>query len=120
MKNIVIVDDNIDFATMLKEFMERFGKVKCITFSNPFDVIKYSLVHKDIIDIIISDYQMPQLDGFSMARRLIDHNGIEKRIIIMSGYTAEELKEICKKHMLEYKVEVVCKDDLSFFINLAK
>ena len=72
MKNIAIVEDQIQFATTIKEYIQTFSKnnneeFNVIHFSNAVDFLKD---YKPIYAIVLMDIQMPQLDGMEASFKL--------------------------------------------------
>ena len=116
MTNVVVVDDYVDFAKSLKELIEKFNDAKCIAFSNSFDVLKH-LENEKNVDIVITDYQMPRMNGFELAEIILEKFP-KMRVIVSSGYDKTDLKQICEEYELDGKIEVVCKDDMEFFMRL--
>lgn len=118
MKKIVLVDDYADYAETLKEFIERFNDAQCVTFSNPIDALLYVLENKDTVDILLTDYEMPQMNGFSLASKLLEEK-VNIRIILSSGHSKQTLEKICKQYDLENKIELTTKGDLEILMHLA-
>ena len=116
MKKIVLIDDNKDYLEVLKEFIECNNKVKCITFSNPVEAYDYISTH-DNIDIIITDYEMPGLNGVELAKKILEKFS-NKKIIISSGHDERILYKVIKKEGLDTQVAVICKDNINFFSHL--
>ena len=72
MKNIAIVEDQIQFATTIKEYIQTFSKnnneeFNVIQFPNAVDFLKD---YKPIYAIVLMDIQMPQLDGMEASFKL--------------------------------------------------
>ena len=72
MKNIAIVEDQIQFATTIKEYIQTFSKnnneeFNVIHFSSAVDFLKD---YKPIYAIVLMDIQMPQLDGMEASFKL--------------------------------------------------
>jgi len=116
MKKIVLVDDYADFLDALKEFVEQCNDAQCITFLNPLDALEYISVNKDV-DILITDYKMPQMNGFVLAQKVIKED-VGTRIIISSGEDKQTLMKVCKQYDLDGKVEVTTKDNMEFMMHL--
>ncbi|MBR5227426.1 MAG: response regulator [Clostridia bacterium] len=116
MQKIVLVDDYKDWLIVLKEFIEGNNDAKCITFVNPLDALEYILKGNDV-DIVITDYQMPQMNGFELSKKLVE-NSIKARIIVSSGYDTFTLANIRKQYGLEKMIEITTKGDMDFLINL--
>ena len=72
---ILICDDEIKNITGLKGYVEEYMNNHGITFeiettTNPTDVVKTDAIY----DLVFLDIQMPELDGFSLARKLKARN----------------------------------------------
>lgn len=64
-KSILIVDDEELFGTILRRFFEKEGFV--VSYCNkPTDAILLSLKRK--FDIIVTDYDMPEMNGADLSR----------------------------------------------------
>ena len=117
MKKVVLVDDYIDFVDCLGEFIERFNDVECIKFVSPSNALMYILNHKDV-DMLITDYEMPGMNGFMLAEKLVSTHQLDIKIVVCSGHDIETLKEFSKFYDLENKVKLVCKCDMDYFKTL--
>lgn len=117
MKKIVLVDDNADLLETFEEFIMVFNDAKCVTFLNPLDALAFISDNKDI-DILITDYQMPQMNGFELVQRLLE-NEVKIRMIISSAHDKQTLEMLRKKYNLEGKVEVAMKTDFEFMKHLS-
>lgn len=112
MKRFIVVDDNRMFLENLKEFVEGMDKdCKCIAFSNPEDALRYAIDEKEIY-AIISDYEMPQMSGLTLAKRIIESLP-KTKIIVMSGHDTNYLrKQALKVGVDENKIRLLCKSDI--------
>lgn len=111
-KNIVVVDDNMQFAQTLIEFLRKPNKSECIAYTSPIAVKKHFADSQ--VDILVTDYEMPEMTGCELAKEILEKYP-STRVIIMSGHDTKYLEEICKKHGIHGKVETVCKSDIEFF-----
>lgn len=116
MKNVVIVDDYFDFAKVLAEFIGKKGEVSCKAFGNSNEAHRYVTETEDI-DVVLTDYEMPRLNGFQLANKLLESNS-GLRIIIMSGHGKKHLEKVAIEYGLNGKVELADKSDLDFFKTL--
>lgn len=112
MKEIVVVDDNEMFLKTLKDFVESISKdFKCMAFSNPEDALRY-VVEKKEIHAVISDYEMPQMNGLTLAKRIIEVLPATK-VIVMSGHDTNYLrKNALKAGIDENKIRLLCKSNI--------
>ncbi len=67
--NIVLIDDEADYANMLKIRLASVGYHPVI-FSDPLQGIMH--IQKEPTDLVLLDINMPGMDGFEMCRRLKD------------------------------------------------
>ena len=116
MKTIVVVDDNQDFLETLKEFIELQKGFKCVAFSNPDDTLQYVL-HTKEIHAIISDFEMPEMSGIVLAKKIIEKLPAMK-LIIMSGHSINYLKRIVLNAGIADKVQLLCKSHLNCLVSL--
>jgi len=65
--NIVLIDDEVDYANMLRIRLESVGYNPSI-FSDPLEGIMH--IQKDPPDLILLDINMPGMDGLEMCKRL--------------------------------------------------
>lgn len=111
MKKIVAVDDNKMFIETIKDFIQMQKDFECITFTNPEDALKYVFDNEDVY-AVVSDYEMPQMDGLNLAKEIIEENACSK-IVIMSGHDTSYLKKKAAKANLEVdKVHFLCKSNV--------
>lgn len=111
MKKIIVVDDNKMFLETLKDFVKGMNKdFKCVAFSNPEDAIRYAIDEK--IYAVISDYEMPQMSGLTLASKIIE--ALPKtKVIVMSGHDTNYLrKQALKAGIDENKIRLLCKSDI--------
>ena len=112
MKKIVVVDNNEMFLKTLKDFVESISKdFECMAFSNPEDALRY-VVEKKEIHAVISDYEMPQMNGLTLAKRIIEVLPATK-VIVMSGHDTNYLrKNALKAGIDENKIRLLCKSNI--------
>ena len=106
---IVVVDDNKQFVELEKEYIELHSKVDCVAFSNPCEAQEHILTEG--ADILITDYEMPQMNGFTLAKQLVIRD-VKTKIYIASGNSKDYLVPTCNQYDLEGKVEIIPKGDL--------
>ena len=117
MKKIVLVDDYESFLIVLKEFIEiNYENVECETFSKPLEALKYIESEKNV-DLLITDYEMPKMNGFELASRVLSKFP-NLKIIISSGHDKFTLDSVCEGYGLKGKVKLSDKGDLAFLKEL--
>ena len=116
MKNVVIVDDYLDFAKTLADFIEKKDEISCEAIGNPIDAYHH-ISEEGNVDLVITDYEMPIMNGFDLAYMLLADNP-DLRIIIMSGHGKKHLEKVAVEREMSGKIEVTDKDDMKLFNNL--
>lgn len=112
MKKIVVVDDNEMFLEILKDFIEGINKdFKCMVFSNPEEALRY-VIDETEIHAVVSDYEMPQMNGLTLAKKIIEELPATK-IIVMSGHDTNYLrKHALKAGIDENRIRLLSKSDI--------
>ena len=111
MKEIVVVDDNEMFLEVLKDFIELETDFKCVTFLNPEAALQYVLEKKEI-HTVISDYEMPQMNGLTLAKKIFEELPAMK-IIVMSGHDTNYMRNnVLKAGIDECKIRLLCKSNI--------
>lgn len=87
MTHILLTEDDFDFATILKQYLEISGFQ--VTWAKNGAEALTALNHNDNIDICILDVMMPQMDGFMLAEKIIAINPQVPFLFL----TAKSLKE---------------------------
>ena len=84
---LLIVEDNIELLMLLNQLLSNKYIVK--TASNGKEAMK--IIHKEELDIIISDVMMPVMDGIELTRKIkSDANFKHLPIILLTAKTQEE------------------------------
>jgi len=92
-KKILIIDDQPDILEVLTEVLEILGHdVVAITSGNNLD----KKFKANNFDLVITDYQMPDMTGIDIAKK-INSNYVGIKVYIISGYhqliSEEKMKE---------------------------
>ena len=86
MKKILLAEDDIDFANVLKQYLELHSYQ--VSWAENGEIALH-LFKNEVFDICIFDVMMPKLDGFSLAEKIIKINPEVPFIFL----TAKKLKE---------------------------
>ena len=93
--NIVIVDDEIELAEMLKEQFQLKGASNVLTFSSADAAFNHCLKQiggEAFPEILITDYKMPKVTGLDLVRKLRGNQDLKSiPIIMMTAHGEEEL-----------------------------
>lgn len=88
-QNALVVDDNTTNRKILCDLLLGFGLCP-VAFSSPDEAIDH-LNQSPRYDIAILDYEMPHMDGLSLARVVHSFNGFAKLPVIILSSSAEDL-----------------------------
>ena len=78
--SILVIDDDENMLSLISEVC-KLNHVKTTTFTN-FDDFHISEIHQ--FDAVITDIQMPSIDGFSVLEK-VNNTGYSKPVIAMTG-----------------------------------
>jgi CheY-like chemotaxis protein len=82
---ILVVDDNDVFRIVVSKMLSRLGYEVSAAESGEKGL---SIFSKNIFDIVLSDYEMPEMDGVAFACS-IKKNSPRTRVVIMTGAEKE-------------------------------
>jgi len=85
---VLHVDDEPALVEITKGFLEKNGEFEVTTFTSAVDAIKD--LESTSYDVLVSDYEMPDLDGIEFLKRLRSE-GIDTPFIIFSGRGREDV-----------------------------
>ena len=98
---IVIVDDEEMVLTSLSAFLELETEYEVRTFTSAEEALRY--VQENAVDLVMSDYLMPEMDGISFLARVRDAKPEVPRVIL-TGYADKEnaIKAINEVRVFQY------------------
>lgn len=77
--NVLLVDDDIGLLQLTGEILKQQG-FKINTFSSAKQALEYAVTHK--FDLVITDIQMPEMDGFEFVKALQIQLGVQEVPVI--------------------------------------
>ena len=89
----LIVDDDRFMLKTLEVLLQQIGVTKTYSSDNAQDALKYIANQNNHIDIIISDLNMPEMDGIQLLRHL-GGLGVAMGIILVSGEDPRLLQSV--------------------------
>ena len=108
--SIVLLDDNLELITLFKEILEKNG-YKVWGFTNPEIALEFIRNNLTKCNLVISDYQLPQLNGYELGKKIkeIDKN---IKMILVSNYedsheNKSEFKFIQKPITIDNLIETI-------------
>ena len=85
---ILSVDDEIDLELLLTQFFRRKirkGEYEFVFAHNGVEALQKMLEHPDI-EIVLSDINMPEMDGLSLLARINEMRNPALKVIMVSAY----------------------------------
>ncbi len=109
--HIVIVDDEDIVLTSIASFLELETEYNLHTFTSPHKALDY--VKENEVDLVVSDYLMPEMDGMSFLAQVRDLKPSVPRIIL-TGYADKEnaIKAINEVGLFQYIEKPWDNDDM--------
>ncbi|MCJ8211833.1 fused response regulator/phosphatase [Mucilaginibacter sp. RS28] len=88
-KKILLVDDNVLFLKMLSRAFEKAG-FACTTCESAAAAIDY--LRKETTDAILSDYQMPEMDGLEFRRYVLSQPALQNiPFIFLTNFSDQDV-----------------------------
>ncbi len=114
-ERVLILDDEEMVLTSLRSFLELETDYEIVTFTSATEALEYTKKNK--INLVVSDYLMPDMDGISFLAKVkeIDPNATR---IILTGYADKEnaIKAINEVSLFQYIEKPWDNDNLKLVI----
>lgn len=81
LKSIAIIDDDIDITDLFKDILEDDGYT-VVAFTDSIAALNHIQDNPEEFGLVISDYRMPQMNGYELCTKLIEFNPNLKVILI--------------------------------------
>ena len=69
MRNILLIEDDLELQVLIKEYLERF-EFRCSAYANPLDLLDELEKNIDKYSVVILDLTLPQMDGFDLFKKI--------------------------------------------------
>jgi DNA-binding NtrC family response regulator len=114
-ESVVIVDDEEMVLTSLKSFLNLESEYEVHTFTSAKEALEF--IKKNNVNLVVSDYLMPEMDGISFLAKVRDVKPEVTRIIL-TGYADKEnaIKAINDVGLFQYIEKPWDNDDLLIII----
>jgi two-component system cell cycle sensor histidine kinase/response regulator CckA len=90
-KTVLVVDDEPVVAKFAQTVLERAGYT-VMTANDGAEALQFCERHDGEIDLLLTDIQMPRLNGLELVQRLVEQN-LNMPVLFMTGYKGDaELK----------------------------
>ncbi len=116
MEKILIVDDNHDICLLLERFLSKQG-YKTASVQRGEDGL--TLLRKEVFELVICDFKLPDIDGLEMLRRIKVLNPATA-VIIITGYSDVRIAVQSVKHgAYDYVTKPLYPDEILLTIKSA-
>lgn len=120
---ILSVDDEIDLELLLTQYFRRKirkGEYEFFFAHNGVEALQTLLAHPEI-DIILSDINMPEMDGLTLLKRIKDRNNPALKVIMVSAYgEMSNIREAMNNGAFDFATKPIDLDDLQRTIDKAQ
>lgn len=89
--NILVIDDNTELRSLLAEALQEKGY---IVYQADNGEVGIDILGKEKIDFVISDIQMPSMNGYDFLVRVRKEYGNKPPIFLITGYSPYTLEQI--------------------------
>lgn len=90
-QSIIVVDDEIELATLFKTFLNQQG-YNTISFVDPVLALEYFKETLDKHSLIITDLRMPALNGIELAKKVRELN-TNIKIFLITAFETRDLEK---------------------------
>ena len=99
MKKVVFVDDSKTMLMLanaaIKQMVED-GKIEAIQYENPLELLKDVKEEKIKFDLLVTDINMPEMDGFTLVSEIKKYAS-DYKLIALTTEGAQKKQEMIKK-----------------------
>ena len=117
---VLVIDDNQTNRLILKETITSVGGSVCEAADgeSALQLIAERSTRGEVFDLILCDVQMPGMDGFEVAAKIVEHGGAGSTVMMLSSANlGQDLKRAEQLGLGGYLVKPVKRGDLFKSIN---
>ncbi|KOY53077.1 response regulator [Polaribacter dokdonensis] len=111
---ILVVDDSLDSRIYVSSILTEYDVIEAKSGEDALNIIA-----KENIDLLITDYNMPQMDGFELVSEIKERNYEFPIIIITSLTSLDKKKKMLRLGIDNYVYKPFFKEELINIINRA-
>lgn len=114
MAKILVVDDETDLEVLIKQkFRQKIREHKYeFVFANNGKHALEQLQHNEDVDIVLSDINMPEMDGLTLLTKLNEQNTLLKAVIVSAYGDMENIRTAMNRGAFDFVTKPVNFDDL--------
>ncbi|MBK7290569.1 MAG: response regulator [Chitinophagaceae bacterium] len=114
MAKILVVDDETDLEVLIKQKFRKQIRENTYEFVfaiNGKHALEQLAIHEDV-DVILSDINMPEMDGLTLLTKLNEHNSLLKSVIVSAYGDMENLRTAMNRGAFDFITKPVNFEDL--------
>jgi adenylate cyclase len=114
MAKILVVDDEVDLEQLIKQKFRRKIREQAYEFVfavNGKHALEQLQLHTDV-DIVLSDINMPEMDGLTLLSRLNEQNSLLKSVIVSAYGDMENIRTAMNRGAFDFITKPVNFEDL--------
>ncbi|MCQ2114355.1 MAG: SpoIIE family protein phosphatase [Bacteroidaceae bacterium] len=119
---ILSVDDELDLELLLTQYFRRkirHGEYEFLFAHNGLEALEVLVKHPDI-DIILSDINMPEMDGLTLLSKINEMRNPAQKCIMVSAYgDMDNIRHAMNNGAFDFATKPIDLDDLQLTINKA-
>ena len=123
MIKILSVDDELDLELLLTQFFRRKirkGEYEFYFAHNGVEAMQMLLQHPDI-DIVLSDINMPEMDGLTLLKKIKDRNNPALKVVMVSAYgEMSNIRQAMNNGAFDFATKPIDLEDLQRTIEKAR
>lgn len=114
MAKILVVDDEADLEVLIKQKFRqkiREQKYEFVFAVNGVKALEQLEQHQDV-DVVLSDINMPEMDGLTLLSRLAEQNGLLKSVIVSAYGDMDNIRTAMNRGAFDFITKPVNFEDL--------
>jgi adenylate cyclase len=114
MAKILVVDDEADLESLIKQkFRQKIREhhYEFVFASNGKHALEQLSIHSDV-DVVLSDINMPEMDGLTLLSRLSEENSLLKSVIVSAYGDMENIRTAMNRGAFDFITKPVNFEDL--------
>jgi adenylate cyclase len=119
MTKILVVDDESDLEILIKQKFRkkiRDNEYEFLFAMNGRQALEQLALHEDV-DVVLSDINMPEMDGLTLLSKLSDLNSLLKAVIVSAYGDMENIRTAMNRGAFDFITKPVNFEDLELTIN---
>lgn len=115
-ENILLVDDDIDILELLQRHLQSldYHTYKAVSVKEAISILKDTY-----IDLLITDIQMPQVDGLQLVKFADEHYPDMPKLVITGYPSVDDALEVIKSGATDYLTKPFTKEELKEAVHKA-